>query len=113
MWRVCCLLIGVAGFLTAPTLARNLVFHYMSASLLGICGSFLIVVILLSRLIPKVHFNQIYHPNEFFSSAKDFFLQTWNNKMCSRRMRRQWMRYLIALKAEQMDYQGYQTNEQQ
>ncbi|XP_047740031.1 nuclear envelope integral membrane protein 1 isoform X2 [Hyalella azteca] len=53
VWRVCLLCGGVLVFSGAPALARNLLFHYLSASCLAVVGSFLIVLILLAKFIPK------------------------------------------------------------
>ena len=54
VWRVGVLLCGALLFLSAPSLARNLLFHYFTGGLLGVVGSFLILVFLLSKFLPKV-----------------------------------------------------------
>ncbi|KAF2362442.1 NEMP family [Trinorchestia longiramus] len=53
VWRACLLCCGVLVFSGAPALARNLLFHYLSASCLGVLGSFLILVLVISKFIPK------------------------------------------------------------
>lgn len=45
---------GMALFIVAPALCERVVFHYTTGTLVGVLGSVLIVIYLVSRLIPKV-----------------------------------------------------------
>ncbi|CAL4099325.1 unnamed protein product, partial [Meganyctiphanes norvegica] len=52
-WRVACLGLALLLFFTAPHLAKNAFFHYTTGVTVGICGSLLIIVYIISRYIPK------------------------------------------------------------
>ncbi|KAB7499330.1 Nuclear envelope integral membrane protein 1, partial [Armadillidium nasatum] len=52
-WRVISLGSGICLFIMAPLFAHNIMFHYLTGVSVGIFGSLLVIVFLLSRLIPK------------------------------------------------------------
>ncbi|XP_063704048.1 nuclear envelope integral membrane protein [Culicoides brevitarsis] len=52
-WRVLLLCAGLFVFFSAPSLSENPLFYYLSGVLVGISASFLIVVWLVSKLIPR------------------------------------------------------------
>lgn len=52
-WRVLLLGIGLFVFFSAPSLSENPLFYYLSVVMVGISASFLIVVYLVSKLIPR------------------------------------------------------------
>lgn len=52
-WRVLVLFSGLFVFFAAPNLSENALFYYLSGILVGISASFLIVVYLVSKLIPR------------------------------------------------------------
>lgn len=52
-WRVLLLCVGLFVFFSAPNLSENALFYYLSGVLVGISASFLIVVYLVSKLIPR------------------------------------------------------------
>lgn len=45
---------GMALFIIAPMMCEKVVFHYTTGTLVGVLGSVLIVIYLVSRLVPKV-----------------------------------------------------------
>lgn len=54
LWRVVLLCAGLILFFAAQKLTQNVLFYYTCGVLLGIFASFLIIVYLFSKLIPKV-----------------------------------------------------------
>lgn len=52
-WRVLLLCVGLFVFFSAPSLSENSLFYYLSGVLVGISASFLIVVYMISKLIPR------------------------------------------------------------
>lgn len=56
LWRVVQAFIGISLFLTAPRLSSNPLFYYICGITLGVTTSFIILVYILSKLIPKVSY---------------------------------------------------------
>ena len=54
LWRVVQAFIAISLFLAAPRLSSNPLFYYICGITLGVTTSFIILVYLLSKLIPKV-----------------------------------------------------------
>jgi NEMP family len=52
-WKVIMLAVGVFTFFSARQLSQNSLFYYLCGILLGISASFLVVVFLISKLIPR------------------------------------------------------------
>ncbi|KAG8194045.1 hypothetical protein JTE90_028387 [Oedothorax gibbosus] len=52
-WRLLQFIIGLLLFVSAPSLSRNPFFHYTSAISLGVLGSVLVILYVISRFIPK------------------------------------------------------------
>lgn len=52
-WRVLLLGAGVLLFISAPKLSNNPLFYYICGISFGICASFLILVYMMSKLLPK------------------------------------------------------------
>jgi hypothetical protein len=53
-WRVLLLGAGVLLFISAPKLSNNSLFYYVCGITVGISASFLILVYMMSKLLPKV-----------------------------------------------------------
>lgn len=53
LWKVLSLVIGVLLFLSASSLSRNAVFHYICGISFGICASFLILIYFISKIFPR------------------------------------------------------------
>lgn len=45
---------GILLFIYAPSLCKKVVFHYTTGTAVGVLGSVLIILYLISRLVPKV-----------------------------------------------------------
>lgn len=52
-WRVLQLTLGFVAFIYADPLSRNSIFYYLIGILAGICFSFMLVIYLCSKLIPR------------------------------------------------------------
>ncbi|CAL1289510.1 unnamed protein product [Larinioides sclopetarius] len=52
-WKLLQTLLGILLFISAPSLSRNPFFHYTSGVSLGVLGSLLVLIYILSRFIPK------------------------------------------------------------
>jgi NEMP family len=46
---------GLILFFISPTVCEKAIFHYTTGTLIGVLGSILIIVYLISRLFPKVY----------------------------------------------------------
>jgi hypothetical protein len=53
-WRVLLLGAGFLLFISAPKLSNNSLFYYICGITFGTCASFLILVYVISKLLPKV-----------------------------------------------------------
>jgi hypothetical protein len=58
-WRVLLLGAGVVLFISAPKLSNNPLFYYICGILVGICTSFIILIYVISRVIPKVQYEEL------------------------------------------------------
>jgi len=58
-WRVLLLGAGVLLFISAPKLSTNPLFYYICGISVGICASFLILVYMMSKLLPKVQYKEL------------------------------------------------------
>lgn len=52
-WRVIQLIVGILVFQYAGKLSQNAVFYYITGVALGICSSFMLLIWLSSKLIPR------------------------------------------------------------
>ncbi|GIY59822.1 nuclear envelope integral membrane protein 1 [Caerostris extrusa] len=52
-WKVLQTILGLLFFVSAPSLSRNPFFHYTSAMSLGVLGSLLVLIYIISRFIPR------------------------------------------------------------
>jgi hypothetical protein len=55
-WRVLLLGAGVLLFISAPKLSNNPLFYYICGISVGLCASFLILIYMMSKLLPKVKY---------------------------------------------------------
>ena len=55
-WRVLLLTAGILLVFSAHKLSTNALFYYITGVSLGICASFLILVYVMSKLLPKVRY---------------------------------------------------------
>ncbi|KAF7266053.1 nuclear envelope integral membrane protein-like [Rhynchophorus ferrugineus] len=53
LWKILKLVTGILFFISAPTLSKNTVFHYICGISFGICASFLILIYFISKLFPR------------------------------------------------------------
>jgi hypothetical protein len=58
-WRVLLLGAGVLLFISAPKLSASPLFYYICGISVGICASFLILVYMMSKLLPKVKYAEL------------------------------------------------------
>jgi hypothetical protein len=58
-WRVLLLGAGVLLFISAPKLSKNPLFYYVCGISVGICASFLILIYMTSKLLPKVKYAEL------------------------------------------------------
>ncbi|XP_030756111.1 nuclear envelope integral membrane protein 1 [Sitophilus oryzae] len=56
LWNILKLVAGIVFFLSAPTLSKNTLFHYVCGVSSGVCASFLILIYFLSKLFPRKTF---------------------------------------------------------
>jgi hypothetical protein len=59
-YRLIMVVSGILLFFMAPKLGRNTLFHYLSGVSLGVLGSILILMYIVSRMFPKVKLGIIY-----------------------------------------------------
>lgn len=52
-WRVLQLIVGITAFIYAGPLSRNAIFYYLIGIMAGICLSFMLIIWLCSKLIPR------------------------------------------------------------
>jgi len=51
--RVLCFSVAIFLYFLSPSIAQNILFHYMTGSLIGVVGSLVVILFLLSKFIPK------------------------------------------------------------